>query len=96
MDFVVGDRVCAIRDVSQAIKPGCLGTVVVVENDTYLIGIEWDKNFGGHSLDARCAMGHGWWTNPDDLKVIFEYEENDYDMIAVSDEELTSLLCLGG
>ena len=55
--FHVGDRV---RYKGPHYFRGYEGTVVC--DDSGRIGVCFDSPMSGHSLDGRCAMGHGFWT----------------------------------
>lgn len=56
-DFAVGDRVtCTEVNGHKEIA----GTVRVVSGKSS-IGVEFDENMGGHSLEGRVENGHGWW-----------------------------------
>lgn len=34
------------------------------------IGVEHDRNMGGHNCQGHCPSGYGWYHNKKDLKVI--------------------------
>lgn len=61
--FQVGDRV-EFTVPEYVAKVGEKGTIRVIDPDfKNLLGVELDKNLGGHSLDGKCESGHGCWAN---------------------------------
>lgn len=64
-NFKTGDRVVFIGDV-DSIK-GKVGTVIDTNMYVY---VEFDDYIGGHSLDGRCKLGHGWYCSFSHLKDI--------------------------
>ena len=59
-EFKVGDRVRYIvgGGAGTRIRIGDTGTVCNV--DKSCIGVEWDRNVGGHSCQGKAKIGHGW------------------------------------
>ena len=59
-EFKVGDRVRYIVEggAGTRIRVGDTGTVCVVYKS--YIGVEWDRNVGGHSCQGKARVGHGW------------------------------------
>lgn len=55
--FKKGDRVECIHS-DGVIEVGDRGTVLFNDNG---LGVEWDRNVGGHDLMDSCENGHGWW-----------------------------------
>ena len=80
-DLQVGDKVSYQSKVAAGskIKFGEIGTVRVVEDGQ--VGVVFDRNIGGHSLDGRCANGYGWYfyrdTGPKVSSLIRVAEESD-------------------
>lgn len=93
--FKVGDRVSLTIDHPDGNKDlmnGDTGTVVDYDpsDDPEIIGIEFDRKIiRGHSCCDHCADGYGWYVITTEICLVAEEE---YDMIAVSDEELAALL----
>lgn len=71
--FKVGDRVVGIGTWDHKNIDGKYGTVFSTTGSTHNnIAIEFDENIGGHdcsSAGKRCKDGHGWWVNPNQLKL---------------------------
>lgn len=68
--FQVGDRV-EFTVPEYVAKVGEKGTIRVIDPDfKNLLGVELDKNLGGHSLDGKCESGHGCWANSRQLRLI--------------------------
>ena len=92
MGFEIGDRVCLIVDhpgENRTLMTGSCGTIVQLDYDG--AGVEWDQEIKeGHTCDGTAMDGHGWFVDQRNLRLIDE--EQDYDMIMVSDEELAALL----
>jgi hypothetical protein len=68
----VGARVRLVRyalDARAKLLIGDTGTVRIIEDDW--VGVEWDRNVGGHELhdSATCRPGHGWFVRPSRLVV---------------------------
>lgn len=59
-EFKVGDRVRYIIEGGNGarIRVGDTGTVCEVGKSC--IGVEWDRNVGGHSCQGKAKIGHGW------------------------------------
>lgn len=94
--FEVGDRVSLTvdhPDNNQDLMIGNTGTVVDYDpsDGSEIIGIEFDNKIkGGHFCNGNCVDGYGWYVHTTEICLASEDEE--YDMIAVSDEELAALL----
>ena len=98
--FKVGDRVSLTvdhPDNNQDLMIGNTGTVVdcdSYEDEDYeymTVGVEFDNKIkGGHNCCGHCADSYGWYVHATEICLVAEEEE--YDMIAVSDEELAALL----
>ena len=80
--FSKKDRVFCCRD-GQRVS-GMVGTVLCneVEDDGAVwVGVVFDENFGGHSLDGQCDSGYGYWVREECLDYYedkpFEIEESD-------------------
>lgn len=67
MEFNVGDRVRAARDLTGMLIEGMLGTVISSGDDERWVGVRWDDNIYSHSCDGLCEEGHGWWSFTNDL-----------------------------
>lgn len=91
MEFCIGDRVRATSK-SLIIKVGesNIGTVALIDASSH-IGVIWDEDFGGHSLQEHCKRGHGWWCFPQTLALVEAEEDNDYVLVPATDEELSFL-----
>lgn len=76
MDFCVGDRIMLLQNRwdHYGLSDGMIGTVRIVRSNIFTceIGIEFDKNFGGHALDGSVEYGRGWWVRPKDIELIIE------------------------
>lgn len=76
-EFKVGDRVKvnekAYSNWENLKEKGVdLGTVIAYNNKDS-IGIEFDKNFGGHNCGKNdCKYGHGWWLNDREIELVEE------------------------
>ena len=83
MAFQVGDRVelkpCRVYDF-DGLHAGMQGTVVCISPTTGNLGVNFDEHFGGHDLDERCPIGHGWFLSPTWVELIPSPEINlDFD-----------------
>lgn len=89
MEFCVGDRVRATsKGLIARVGESNVGTVAAVESD---IGVVWDEAFGGHTLHGYCENGHGWWCRLQSITLVETEEDNDYDLVPATDEELSFL-----
>lgn len=87
--LTVTDRVFATRDIGN-IPKNTQGVIAIIDSNA--VGVVWDIKFdGGHDLGGLCEYGYGWWVNADDLNLVFEYDDKDYDMTPATDEELDRL-----
>lgn len=90
-EFCIGDRVEFIYEHALndgRLCPGSIGTVVAIRTNSMLtIGVEWDKEMGGHGLNKKCKFGHGWWTSKDHIAL---YSESVFE--PASDDEIMQLL----
>lgn len=75
-------RVTEARDESLV---GLTGTVRCTRKDGQSIGVEFDSNVGGHSLNGRAMNGYGRWLSIDQL-----VRESNYDARASRKEETMS------
>lgn len=70
-EFYIGDRVEFIYEHALnkgRLLPGSIGTVIAIRTNSQLtIGVKWDKEMGGHSLEKRCELGHGWWVSKEHI-----------------------------
>ena len=92
----VGDRVELIRncpDGNEQLTIGCLGTVCSVPDPEgtgdFRYGVRWDLNISAHNCNGRCALGHGWYVDEEDIRICVENSEND--CIPFKDSDLRSL-----
>lgn len=90
-EFHIGDRVEFVHISalnSGRLRAGATGTVIAIRsNSAFSIGVEWDNVIGGHSLDKRCKVGHGWWVGREH---IMPYDEEASE--PASDDELMQFL----
>lgn len=76
-EFKVGDRVRiteeGYREWENLREKGVdLGTIIIY-NNKFSIGIEFDKNFGGHDCGNKdCKYGHGFWLEDKDIELVKE------------------------
>lgn len=59
----VGQRVVALFDFEGAAITGLIGTIRRVNSGNSgfsNVGVEFDKNMGGHNLDGLCEHNYGW------------------------------------
>ena len=80
----VKDRVKCIKDYGNNIRVGDTGVVKVVENS---IGVEWDRDVGGHRLwrdgkeEVECREGHGWWVFLENIEKTGKTEKTEKERI---------------
>jgi len=72
--FEVGMRVRCIKDgasVSKGLRVGDTGTVRNIGGRPS-IGVEWDRDVGGHAGNLRftCAKGHGWYVEKSEIEPV--------------------------
>lgn len=65
--FKIGDRVKCIGITIKGY--GKLGTVRKIGGS---VGVEFDENVDGHTLDGCCKDGHGWWIGSPSLELVTE------------------------
>jgi len=65
--FKIGDRVKGIGAQSKCY--GKLGTIRQIGGS---VGVEFDENVDGHTLDGCCKNGHGWWVGSPGLELVTE------------------------
>lgn len=67
--FKIGDRVKCIN--SDIRGYGKIGTILAQSTDTSdtSVGVEFDEDIDGHTLDGRCPMDRGWWIFEKDLEL---------------------------
>lgn len=85
MTFKVGDRV--VRKPDQYLA-GLVATVRWQQGGE--LGLEFDEYVGGHSLDNRCKMGHGWWTAACTVQLVRPPPANEFEraLFGYIDQEL--------
>lgn len=73
-EFKIGDRVELVGESWNInINVGDVGTVVA--NSGLFIGVDFDRDTGGHSCDGRGRLGHCWNIPCEDLEKLEEAEE---------------------
>lgn len=73
-EFKIGDRVELVgENWNMNINVGDVGTVVA--NSGLFIGVDFDRDTGGHSCDGRGRLGHCWNIPCEDLEKLEEAEE---------------------
>ena len=74
----IKDRVRCIKNYGNNIRVGDTGVVKAVEDS---IGIEWDRDVGGHDLGKaeECKSGHGWCVNIENIEKIGKTEKTEKD-----------------
>lgn len=82
-EFRVGDRVICVRRI-PFVACGEYGTVCDINKsfDTIVdyIGVDWDKyNPALHTCSGNCEDGHGWYTTPSTISLIYEIEDDSDD-----------------
>ena len=91
--FKVGDRVRCVR-VSKYDKQELLNevdTIKVIDGFDNSIGVAFDADINGHSLDGRCKNYHGWWLNSNQLE---KYKDTSKVIIYAQGRTVTAkLLC---
>jgi len=99
--FQVGDRVIVIADhlasENSSICRGDVGTVcdihgVFVNGVTYLVGVSFDEDVGGHVCDGSCEKGHGWYVRDYELARLVDIERDYSGVEIATDEELLDFL----
>lgn len=79
--FKVGDRV-KVNELGKTDwgvlknKGVDFGTIIHIKK--FSVGVEFDKNFGGHSCDDRCKDGHGFWLTEDEIDLIEEEPKEEW------------------
>lgn len=68
--FKVGDRV---KCIGTTIKG--YGKVGTVRRTGDSVGVEFDENVDGHTLDGCCEKGYGWWIKSSDLELVTESKQ---------------------
>lgn len=99
MGFQVGDRVRVVAggiDGNDYLSYGDEGVVRCIDSDLFSrpIGIEFDREIGGHDLyadDCRCEDGHGWYVYEKEIELV-PPNDNDIPMQAPTAEDLFTLL----
>ena len=75
-----GDRVC-ISDTgyisNKHLHKGSTGTVTCLSVDKNIIGVSWDSNIAGHTLDGTCKNGYGWWIPAYRIELVDEMPEDE-------------------
>ena len=73
-EFKIGDRVELVGEAcNMNINDGDVGTVVA--NSGRFIGVDFDRDIGGHSCNGRGRLGHCWNIPCEDLEKLEEAEE---------------------
>ena len=65
--FKIGDRVKCIGIPARGY--GKVGTVRQIKEN---VGVEFDEDIDGHTLDGCCKDGHGWWVGSSHLELVTE------------------------
>lgn len=77
MVFQAGDRVEMVNpeicDWKMRLVEGTHGTVLAIER--HHIGVEWDIDIDGHSLNGMCERGYGWWVPSESCKPYADNED---------------------
>lgn len=60
MQFKVGDIVKTIKNIDSKITKGMIGKIVEI-TDEIRLGIEFNENIQGHSLNGKVKYNHGWY-----------------------------------
>ena len=67
----IGDMVIGIGIYEEKEVEGLKGKIVHFRQDSSIgIGIEWEKNFGGHHCEGRCNNGRGWYVRRENFKIV--------------------------
>ena len=79
-EFHVGDRVVCVR-VAPFVACGEYGTVCDMNNPSGdYIGVDWDKYDSAlHTCSGNCKDGHGWYTRPSAISLIYENADDSDD-----------------
>ena len=96
--FKVGDRVRAVVDRPSM---GCIcigdeGTVCDISlfGETVSVGVDFDKEIGGHNCMGSARNLHGWWLRGSDIQLIEDYLESDEPLSeCFSTTDLSDFLC---
>ena len=73
MQFKIGDKVEATKEIDGEVRKGSKGKVLHVEDGRVSLGVEWEKKCltGGHELNnGKAKKGHGWYVHPSAIKLI--------------------------
>lgn len=92
--FKVGDRVRCLYGVDgNTTIVGKTGTIRVIDNHSFQpIGVEFDSDIRGHSLDNEIASRRGWWVSEIDIELI-----NDEKIVIYrKDNEVIAKDCITG
>ncbi len=67
----VGDVVECTREHGKVQEKGlrgkCIGLYPLNDN---LVGVEWDKNIGGHRCDGKAKLGHGYYVPIGNVRIV--------------------------
>lgn len=70
----VGDRVFITSvdelDRDVGLRVGSEGSVVLVDEKRNLVGVDFGRDFPGHSCHGMVLSRTGWFFSPEDLEVI--------------------------
>lgn len=69
-EIMVGDRVVGIGQCDSRSINGALGTVRSIRNSSYVAGVEFDCDIGGHSLGGLCEDGHGLYVHEGNIAFV--------------------------
>ena len=93
----IGDRVVYVGSEEGRyccdLKDGDTGVIRELSFGFPPIGVEWDRNVGGHDLDCNCPYGHGYYVYSDDIECIGRTSEDTHDSISAhTPEEITAFV----
>lgn len=71
-ELKVGNRVRCIyvMDTEKSCMLNKVGTIKEIDTDDNTVGMVFDDNVGGHTLEGKCKDGYGWWMLPKQLKKV--------------------------
>ena len=80
--FKIGDRV---KCIGIAFK--CYGKLGTIRQIGGSVGVEFDENVDGHTLDGCCEDGHGWWVGSPGLELVTETKEETVSIRFLTEQE---------
>ena len=91
-EFKVGDRVVGIGRVCGYSIDGVSGIIKGFDSSWNTIGVEFDKNVDGHTLDGLCIGGYGYWVNKESIKLLPRTKDEEIKLLQQENKDLQDKL----